>query len=148
MPGSKNTEYRLLSNWLPTGTCWVEIAFRSAWIAAWLIVSLNTHTFGPNTAEAASGHKLGAGAAGAAGADEAATAAVAGTAASEPAASAATMTRDRTTTRMDAPHCAQNGTQQECNPLSFLWHYVRIIYIFFISRPACPPARAPGQRCP
>jgi hypothetical protein len=30
VPGSKNTAYRWLSNWLPIGTCWVAIAFRSA----------------------------------------------------------------------------------------------------------------------
>ena len=37
MPGSKNTAYRSLSNWAPIGTCWVAIALRSAWIAAWVI---------------------------------------------------------------------------------------------------------------
>src|SRR5271154_3335212 len=41
--------YRLLSNWLPTGTCCAEIASRSAWMVAWLIVSLKTQTLGPNT---------------------------------------------------------------------------------------------------
>ena len=64
MPGSKNTEYRSLSNWLATGTCCVAIALRSAWIADWLIVSLKTQTLGPKVVVSASGHRLVAAAAG------------------------------------------------------------------------------------
>jgi hypothetical protein len=43
------------------GTCWVAIAFRSAWIAAWLIDGVNTHTFGPNVAVTASAQRLAGG---------------------------------------------------------------------------------------
>jgi hypothetical protein len=82
VPGSKKIEYRSLSNWLATGTCWAAIALRSAWIADWLIVSLKTHTFGPNVAEAASGHRLAGGLAATTAAVAGATAAaLAGTAA-------------------------------------------------------------------
>src|SRR5271170_3583337 len=49
--------YRLLSNWLPTGTCWAEMALRSAWMFAWLIVGLKTQTFGPKVVVSASGHR-------------------------------------------------------------------------------------------
>ena len=113
MPGSKNTEYRSLSNWLATGTCWVAIALRSAWIADWLIVSLNTQTLGPKVVVTASGHRLVADAAGLAAADDDAwpvTAALAGTAASTPATSApARIKEGRAIRRMGAPHCAHSG---------------------------------------
>ena len=52
--------YRWLSNWLATGTCWVEMAFRSAWIWAWVMLGVKTQTFGPNVAELASGQMLAA----------------------------------------------------------------------------------------
>ena len=55
MPGWKKIAYRWLSNWLVTGTCWVEMALRSLWMAAWLMVSLKTQTFGPKAATFASG---------------------------------------------------------------------------------------------
>src|SRR5580704_6869966 len=48
--------YRWLSNWLLAGTCWAEIALRSAWMAAWLMLGLKTQTSGPNAATFASGH--------------------------------------------------------------------------------------------
>src|SRR5947208_12449058 len=49
------TAYRWLSNWLATGTCWVAMLSRSCWMAAWLMVSVKTHTLGPNEATFASG---------------------------------------------------------------------------------------------
>ena len=48
--------YRWLSNWLATGTCWVAMLLRSAWMVAWLIVSLKTQTSGPKAATFAPGH--------------------------------------------------------------------------------------------
>ena len=124
MPGSKSTEYRSLSNWLATGTCCVAIALRSAWIAAWLIVSLKTQTLGPKVVVSASGHRLApaAGLAAAAGDAGPVTAALAGTAASAPTASAPAArikgrrSRGLANRRMGAPHCAHLGkTQQKCN---------------------------------
>src|SRR3954449_5427085 len=50
--------YRLLLNWASTGTCWVAIASRSAWIADCDMAGVSTQTFGPNVAEAASGQML------------------------------------------------------------------------------------------
>src|ERR1700733_351159 len=47
--------YRWLSNWLATGTCWVAMALRSAWMVAWLMVLLKTQTSGPNAATFAPG---------------------------------------------------------------------------------------------
>ena len=114
MPGSKNTEYRSLSNWLATGTCCVAIALRSAWIAAWLIVSVKTQTLGPKVVVSASGHRLVAAAATTAGDELATGAALAGTAASAPTASAAARikggrSRGLAVRRMGAPHCAHLG---------------------------------------
>src|SRR5579859_2592330 len=108
------------------GTCWVAIAFRSAWIADWLIVSLKTHTFGPNCALTASGQRLvasaGAGADAVAGDELLASAALTGTAASADAARAvAARTIGRANKRISAPHCAYWGkSQQECSGLGFL----------------------------
>jgi hypothetical protein len=48
--------YRWPSNWLATGTCWVEMALRSPWMVAWLMVSLKTQTLGPKAATSAPGH--------------------------------------------------------------------------------------------
>jgi len=42
--------YRWLSNWLLAGTCWAEIALRSAWMAAWLMLGLKTQTSEPELA--------------------------------------------------------------------------------------------------
>jgi len=114
VPGSKNTEYRLLLNWLPTGTCWVAMASRSAWIADWLIVSLKTQTLGPKVVVTASGHRLAAAAGAAAGDEPAAGAALAGAAASPATASAAARMRGGRSSglanrRMGAPHCAHLG---------------------------------------
>src|SRR6202050_5094796 len=63
--------------------------FRSAWMVAWLIVSLNTHTLGPKAATVAPGHAEETGA----WAGRTAAPALSGAAARPAAASAATASR-------------------------------------------------------
>src|SRR5665647_3992732 len=48
--------YRLVLNCDPIGTCSVAMRSTSAWIAAWDMLGLKTHTFGPKSELLASGH--------------------------------------------------------------------------------------------
>src|SRR5271169_3899533 len=45
---------RWVPNWFDT--CWLAMLSRSAWMVAWLMVSLKTQTLGPNAATFAPGH--------------------------------------------------------------------------------------------